>query len=72
MIVFKVRRKLDGKFSIGTYIQFLRKYRYKPHFTEIGKNWSRKCYAEKELNKLTDRGYDCELVTFKLIEMENG
>ncbi len=68
MIVYKIRRKSDGKFSTGG---------GHPSFTKNGKIWKQKGHLTSHLNQVaifSKQIYlnECEIVPFELIEQPAG
>lgn len=63
MIVYKIRRKRDGKYSSGGIW---------PKFSTKGKSWSQKNHITSHLNVVRNKRVynDCEIVTFELTEKE--
>lgn len=66
MIIYKVRRKTDGLFSMGGTT---------PSFGKKGKSWQHKGYLTRHLQELyqaSKKMYlrDCEIVQYELTEVE--
>ena len=68
MIVYKIRRKSDGKFSTGGSY---------PSFTKNGKIWKQKGHLTSHLNQLDAPSKvryikECEIIPFELVELPAG
>lgn len=63
MIVYKIRRKSDGLFSMGGTT---------PRFNKLGKIWKQKNHLTNHLQQVSQKYYeDCVLVAYEISEVEN-
>lgn len=68
-LVYKIRRKSDGLFSMGG---------TSPHFNKKGKIWKQRGHLTSHINQLWSakecKMYidECEVVTYELVETETG
>jgi len=68
-IVYKIRRKSDGLFSMGG---------SNPHFNKTGKIWKQKGHLTNHLNQMWNDNIkvrysrECEIVLYEIIEKEIG
>lgn len=70
-VVYKIRRKCDGMFSMGGMT---------PHFSKTGKIWKQKGHLTNHLNQVdfnymtqTNNSYeDCEIVLYEIVEKQIG
>ena len=64
MIVYKIRRKSDGLFSMGGTT---------PRFNKLGKIWKQKNHLTTHLQQVSQAWYiGCEIVTYEVTETENS